>query len=156
MKNSPPRLLARAVKYYLQGRIHFDKNVVGEIKKEDDDYEVFRKVVLSAPEGRNIDPVANLRVTFNFRNLSTSINKKLSMIPIPFIVAQDGFRSKTWMIGRKTGGFQGLYEWDTVENAKQYWHSFPMKMMKKRSDLSSLNHEVYSLHNKCDQPNKAL
>ena len=156
MKNSPPILLARAVEYYLQGRIHFDKNVVGEIKKEDDDYEVFRKVVLNSPEGRHIDPEAISRVTFNFRNLSASTNKKLSLIPIPFIVAQEGFRSKTWMIGRKTGRFQGFYEWDTVENARQYWHSFPMKMMKKRSDLSSLKHEVYSSNNKGNQPNKAL
>lgn len=155
MKDYPPILLARAVKYFLQGRIHFDKTVVGEIKKEDDEYEVFRKVVLDAPKGKHIHPKAYFRVTFTFRNLSASTNKKLSMLPIPFIVAQDGFRSKTWMIGRKTGRFQGFYEWDTVENAKQYWHSFPIKMMKKRSELSSLNHEVYSLIDECDQPSKS-
>ena len=124
MKNSPPILLARAIKYILQGRIHFDKNVVGEIKKEDDDYEVFRKVLLDAPKGKQIDPEAYFRVTFNFRNLSASTNKRLSLIPIPFIVAQDGFRSKTWMIGRKTGRFQGFYEWDTVVTQSNIGNQF--------------------------------
>ena len=156
MEDSPQRLLARAIKYYLQSRLHFDRNVIGEIKKEDDDYVVFRKIVLNPPEGNIRMPGANFRVTFNFRNLSTSTNKKLSLLPIPFIVAQEGFRSKVWMIGKKTGQFQGLYEWETLENAKQYWHSFPMKMMKRRAVPSSLQYEVYSTNNKECQPNKSL
>ena len=156
MKSLPPSLLFRAFKYYFQGRLHFDKSVNGEIKKEDDDYEVFRKIVLDAPGGIELVPGAIFRVTFNFRNLSAAANKKLSLLPTPFIVAQNGFISKTWMIGRKTGRFQGFYEWDTIENANQYWNSFPMKMMKKRSVLSSLQYEVYPSNNKSDQPNKSL
>ena len=130
------------MKYLIQGRLHFDKDVVGQILSEDDDYEVFRKLVLDASEQETGNPEAIFRVTFNFRGLSTSTNKKLSLLPIPFIVAQKGFRSKTWMIGRKSGRFQGLYEWDTAEDAEDYWSSFPMKMMKRRAISSSLQHEI--------------
>ena len=137
--------LVKAIKFYLQGRLHFDRDVVGQIWKEDDEFEVFRKIVLDAPMKKTARPEAIFCVTFNFKSLSVSTNKKLSLLPIPFIVAQNGFRSKTWMLGRKTGRFQGLYEWDTVEDAEQYWHSFPMKMMKRRAVPSSLEHEVHAL-----------
>lgn len=142
MKDIPPIQLGRAIRYFLQGCLHFEKDVVGQILSEDDDYEVFRKIVLDAPERETRPPEAILRVTFQFRGLSSSQNKKLSLLPIPFIVAQHGFRSKTWMIGRKTGSFQGLYEWDTAKDAREYWNSFPMKMMKRRAVSSSLQHEI--------------
>jgi hypothetical protein len=143
MHNLPPAQLGRAIKYYLQGRINFDRKVVGQIRKDDhDDYEIFRKVILQAPEEVDKEPEATFRVTFNFKSLSASINKKLSLLPIPFIVAQNGFRSKTWMLGKKTGRFQGLYEWDTAEDARQYWHSFPMKMMKRRAISSTMKYEI--------------
>ena len=143
MHDLPPIQLGRAIKYYLQGRLHFDRDVIGQIRKEDDEYKVFRKIVLDARKQKHKRPGAIFRVTFNFKGLSESTNMKMSLLPIPFIVAQHGFRSKTWMLGRKTGRFQGFYEWDTVEDARQYWHSFPMKMMKRRAVSSSLQHEVY-------------
>ncbi len=144
MKDIPPVQLGRAIQYFLQGRLHLDKDVIGQVLHEDDDYEVFRKIVLDAPEHETGNPEAVFRVTFHFRGLSSSTNKKLSLLPLPFIVAQKGFRSKTWMIGRKTGTFQGLYEWDTAEDARAYWNSFPMKMMKRRAVPSSLRHEIHS------------
>ena len=143
MHDYPPIQLGRAIKYYFQGRLHFDKDVIGQLRKEDDEYEVFRKIVLDAQGNKGKQPEAIFRVTFNFKGLSETTNKKLSLLPIPFIVAQHGFRSKTWMLGRKTGRFQGFYEWDTIEDANQYWHSFPMKMMKRRAISSSLQYEVH-------------
>jgi len=38
-----------------------------------------------------------------------------------------------WTLGRGTGEFQGVYEWDTVASAENYWTSFPMKLMKRRT-----------------------
>jgi len=46
------------------------------------------------------------------------------------------------MMGRKTGAFQGLYEWDSIEAAKEYWSSFPLKLMKRRAVPETLNHEI--------------
>jgi len=143
MPDFPPIQLVRAIKYYLQGRLHYDKEAIGQVRKEDDEYEVFRKIELDAEKHTDKRPEAIFRVTFNFKGLSATTNMKLSLLPIPFIVAQHGFRSKTWMLGRNTGRFQGLYEWDTVEDARQYWHSFPMNMMKRRAIPSSLHHEVH-------------
>ena len=81
-------------------------------------------------------------VRFRFTSLSAEANKRLSLIPAPFIAAQPGFRSKDWMSGRDTGMFQGVYGWDTVEQAEAYWTSFPMRLMKRRAVLGSVVYEV--------------
>ncbi len=144
----PPILIARTFLFLLQGRIHYDKDLIGKIVHEDDEYEVFRKVILDPKRGQTKDPGAIFRVTFSFAKMSISTNKKLSLIPTPLIIGQPGFRSKTWMIGKKTERFQGFYEWDTSESAENYWNSFPMKLMKRRSAPGSLNHEIHSVDNK--------
>jgi hypothetical protein len=76
---------------------------------EDEDFEVFRKVVVKPSKDQPEKPGAILIVRFSFASLAAKTNRFLSLIPIPFIVAQQGFRSKTWMMGQKTGAFQGLY-----------------------------------------------
>jgi hypothetical protein len=75
------------------------------------------------------------------------------LIPIPFIVAQPGFRSKTWLLGRESGEFQGIYEWDTVASAENYWTSFPMKLMKKRAVPESLFYQIEEI--KFDKANSS-
>jgi hypothetical protein len=69
------------------------------------------------------------------------------LIPIPFILAQPGFRSKTWLLGQETGLFQGFYEWNTVRDAENYWTSFPMKLMKKRAVAGSLTYSISEVSN---------
>ena len=66
----------------------------------------------------------------------------MSLIPIPLISAQPGFRSKTWLLGEETGDFIGYYEFDTVEQAEAYWDSLPLRMMRGRAAAGSLSHEV--------------
>jgi hypothetical protein len=68
------------------------------------------------------------------------------LIPIPFIIAQPGFRSKTWLTGKDTATFQGLYEWDSVEDAEHYWNSFPLKLMKRRSIPDTLKFEIIEIN----------
>ena len=134
----PPFLLARATVLLLSGRINFPKNRLGEIIPGDEDFKIFRQMILAPTSDHPEHPGAIFRVYFHFARFSTNTNRILSLIPIPFIVAQPGFRSKTWLIGQKTGISQGLYEWDTVEDAENYWDSFPMKLMKKRALPGSL------------------
>jgi hypothetical protein len=57
---------------------------------------------------------------------------------MPFIAAQSGFRSKTWMTGVMSGCFRGWYEWDSVADAEQYCDSFPMRLMKRRAVADTL------------------
>ena len=145
MKNSqiPPILLARATGLGLRGRVHFLKDCIGELQHgKDEDYEVFRKVILDPSKDQPEKPGAIFIVRFRFARFAAKTNRFLSLIPIPFIMAQQGFRSKTWMMGQKTGTFQGLYEWDSIEDAEKYWTSFPMKLMKKRAIPETLNHEI--------------
>ena len=139
----PPILLARATGLILWGRVHFLKDCIGDVQHvEGEDYEVFRKVILDPSEDQPEKPGAIFIVRFRFSRFSARTNRFLSLIPIPFIVAQPGFRSKTWMMSDKTGTFQGLYEWNSMEDAEKYWVSFPMKLMKRRAIPETLNHEI--------------
>ncbi len=147
----PPFLLARASGLLLSGRVHFPKNRLGEIVHEDEEFKIFRQVVLDPTGDQPESPGAIFKVCFHFARFSANTNKTLSLIPIPFIIAQPGFRSKTWLIGQETGLFQGLYEWDTVKDAENYWTSFPTNLMKKRAVPSSLTYrlsEISSLDNR--------
>lgn len=137
-----PLLLARATGLFLSGRIHFAGNRLGKIVHEQENFKVFRRVDLDPSGDQPESPGAIFKVCFHFARFSADTNRILSLIPIPFIVAQPGFRSKTWLIGQESGIFQGLYEWDTVKDAKNYWTSFPMNLMKKRAVPSSLTYSI--------------
>jgi hypothetical protein len=127
----------------LHGRIHFVNNCIGDVHQgADEEFVVFRKMVLDPTEGQPAESGALFMVRFRFTRFSAKANKRLSLIPAPFIAAQQGFRSKTWMMGRDTGMFQGVYEWDSVEDAEAYWTSFPMRMMKRRAVAGSVTHEI--------------
>ena len=137
-----PVLFARATRYRLRGRVHFDKASVGNIVPGgNEDFVVFRKLILDPLAGQP-DPGALFTVRFQFSRLSPSSNKRLSLLPAPFIAAQPGFRSKSWMLGQETGMFQGVYEWQTVADAEAYWTSFPMRLMKRRAVAETLWYEI--------------
>jgi len=126
----------------MQRRIHFPKDRLGEIVDEGEDFEIFRHMTLDPNKDQPEKPGAIFKVRFQFASMSPEMNIRTSLIPIPFIVAQPGFRSKMWMLGQETGEFQGIYEWDTVTSAENYWTSFPMKLMKRRAVLESLSYEI--------------
>jgi hypothetical protein len=127
----------------LLGRVHFPKDCIGDVHREsDDEYVVFRKLVLDPTPEQPGQPGALFKVRFRFAKLSAAANKRLSLIPAPFIAAQPGFRSKTWMLGRKTGMFQGVYEWDSLAQAEAYTDSLPLHLMKKRAAPGSISFEV--------------
>lgn len=139
----PLVLLVRATGFRLCGRVCFPRDDVGAIEPGDEeDFVVFRKVVLDPAGDQPSKPGAIFRVRFQFARFSDRTNRFLSLIPLPFIVAQPGFRSKTWMQGIRSGAFQGVYEWDSVEDAEQYWDSFPMRLMRKRAAPGTLARDI--------------
>jgi hypothetical protein len=140
-------LLAKAISLYFKGYIHFPQDLKGTIIKESEDFIVFRKVILNHKNDSPDHPGAILKIFFRFKSYSFRINRILSLIPIPLIVAQQGFRSKTWMTGKETGTFHGLYEWDNIENAKQYLDSLPLNLMKKRAVPETLRYEIIDIRN---------
>lgn len=54
-----------------------------------------------------------------------------------------GFRSKLWLVNDDTEEFGGIYQFDTVENARQYQRSFAMQFSKWRSKPGYFATEVY-------------
>jgi hypothetical protein len=143
IRNAPPLLLVRATILRLRGRVRFVKDRIGAMEEGDDEnFRVFRKVLLTPAKGQPARPGAIFTVQFRFARFGDRTNRLLSLIPIPFIVAQPGFRSKTWMSGQKSGAFRGVYEWDSIKDAEMYWVSFPMELMKKRAISESLRYDI--------------
>jgi len=131
----PPVLLVRAARLRLSGRVHFPRDRVGDVvRRPGEDYEIFRKMTVDG-DG---PPGAAFEVGFRFARFPDRVNRWLSRIPMPLIAAQPGFRSKTWMSGRESGAFLGVYEWDTVEDAERYWDSLPMRLMRRRAAPGTL------------------
>jgi len=83
----------------ISGRVHFPKENLGKalVMENGQKFTVFRTLTVS---GKN--PVAKglavFIVRFKFSGLSPQVNKRLSMIPAPFLMGMKGFREKNWMI----------------------------------------------------------
>jgi hypothetical protein len=141
----PPVLLARATWLRLRGRVHFPRDPIGTVLTGDqEDYQIFRKMVVDPVIAQPAQPGARFEVSFQFARFSPTTNRRLSRIPMPLIAAQPGFRSKTWMLGQESGAFKGVYEWDTVDAAEDYWTSFPMRLMKRRAVPETLTREIHA------------
>ena len=130
----PPILFARAISLFFKGNVTFPKDLNGStLKEEKEDFLIFRKVVISRKDNQSPNQGVILKVFFHFKRFSFKVNRILSIIPIPLIIAQPGFKSKTWLTGKETGTFYGFYKWDNIENAKHYLDSLPLKLMKRRA-----------------------
>ena len=144
LQPGPFSSIVRAIYLLMQRRIHFPKDRLGNIIDQGEEFEIFRQMTLDPDKDQPETPGAIFKVRFRFASMSPEMNKRSSLIPIPFILAQPGFRSKMWALGRDSGEFQGIYEWDTVASAENYWTSFPMKLMKRRAVPESLSYEIES------------
>jgi len=64
---SPPLLLARATSLRLSGRVHFPRDCIGTLEHcEDEDFEIFRRVLLDPAEDQPERPGALFAVRFSF------------------------------------------------------------------------------------------
>ena len=143
MSQNPLILLFRALKLWLSFRIHFQRELTGvTLEHSGETFVAFRKMVVDPRKPQPETPGAIFQVRFSFKSLSLKANRRLSLIPIPMIAAQPGFRSKTWLLGQESGDFIGYYEFDTVETAERYWDSLPLRMMRKRAAEDSLTHKI--------------
>lgn len=62
---------------------------------------------------------------------------------MPFCMGFPGFRTKLWMMDEKTGDSQGIYEWDTAEDAENYAHSTALAFMTNRSLPGSVSYRIF-------------
>lgn len=142
-EQNPLRLILRALGLWVHGKVHFRGGLESiRLEYHGETFAAFRKVDVDPAAEQPARPGAIFQVRFRFKNLSTAANRRLSLVPIPLIVAQPGFRSKTWLLGRQSGDFIGLYEFDTVEEAEAYRDSLPLRMMRRRAAEGSLSHKI--------------
>jgi hypothetical protein len=143
MSQNPLLLLFRAVRLRLGGRAHLVRDLEGlRLDDRGEVFTAFRKLVVDPTPEQPARPAAIFQVRFAFKNLSAKANRRLSLIPVPLISAQPGFRSKTWFLGEQSGDFIGYYEFDSVGQAEAYWDSLPLQMMRRRAAPGSLTHEI--------------
>jgi len=124
------------------GRVHFSKEYAEKILLMEDGkkFQVIRDLKVD-PKQKSDKPVAVFKVRFKFSGLPLAVNKRLSIIPAPFLMAKPGFRQKIWTVS-EDGYFQGIYQWASKEFAEAYPKSFIYKMMTKRSAEGTLSYEV--------------
>jgi hypothetical protein len=124
------------------GRVHFSKAYAGKtlLMEDGKKFQVIRDLKVN-PKQSPEKPVAVFKVRFKFSGLPLAVNKRLSMIPAPFLMAKSGFREKIWTVS-EDGYFQGIYQWATEKFTEAYPQSFIFKVMTKRSAEGTLFYEV--------------
>jgi len=148
--HNPISLVLRALGLLLEGKLLFRRHLAREWLDDGGElFRAFRRVEVEPSASRSSTPGAIFQVRFRFKNLSSEVNQWLSLIPIPLIVAQPGFRSKTWLLGERSGEFVGHYEFDSLEQAEAYWDSLPMRIMRKRA-APGLRHSALEAPGRCD------
>lgn len=125
------------------GRVHFPEEHIGRnlIMEDGKKFVVFRRLNIGerTDTGKNF---AVFKVRFQFKSLGSSLNKRLSMIPAPFLIGMTGFREKYWTIDEKSGFFQGIYQWESKEFAEKYPSSFIFRLMANRAAEGTLSYEI--------------
>ena len=127
----------------LRGSVHFPSQYIGDVLTMEDGqkFTVFRRLIVDG-KGNNPENLAVFKVKFKFKNFSIGLNKRLSVIPAPFLMGMKGFREKDWTINENTNQFQGIYQWSTRERAEQYPGTFIFKQMTKRAVKGTVSYEI--------------
>jgi hypothetical protein len=124
------------------GRVRFSKEYSRKILLMEDGkkVQVIRHLKVY-PKKKLEGSAAVFKVRFKFSGLPLFVNKRLSLFPVPFLIAKTGFCEKVWTMNEE-GYFQGIYQWESKHYAEEYPESFIFKMMTKRSAAGTLSYEV--------------
>ncbi len=126
---------------FISGKVIFDRSVVNKkILMEDREFTIFRRVKIKAKT--SCEPEAFFLVRFKPLDMTPEENIRFSKLPMMIFMGFRGFRSKYWAVDFETGLCQGLYEWQTVQDAKNYAASIAMRFMTKRSDPKSVEYKI--------------
>ncbi len=144
-KLGPFYSLWRAIGYFATGRLRFCGERVGDqfLGEKGQRFRVFRYVICKPSSRQPQKPGAVFIPHFHVANMSVKANILFSLISMWFVMGLPGFRSKCWMVDEATGDFSGYYEWDTLEDARNYQHSFAGRFMTDRSIPGSVRFNIY-------------
>jgi hypothetical protein len=128
----------------MAGRLHSPKDKIGKtfVNADGGEFVIFKQTTLDPVSGQNARPEAVFRVQFQVRKIISWRDRFIISIKSPMFVAQPGFRSKLWMVDKKNKTYQGVYEWDTLADARAYGHSYSMKFMTQMAVPGGISHEI--------------
>ena len=126
----------------LSRTVHFSRENIDRVLLADDgkEFKIIRDLSVDPGRHQDISPAVFV-VRFKFSGLPLAVNKHLSMIPVPFLVAMPEFRWKIWAVSDDRY-FQGVYQWASKESAESYPQSFIFKMMTKRAKMETVSYEI--------------
>jgi hypothetical protein len=130
--------------YKMAGRLHTPKDQIGKIftNASGEEFVVFKQTILDPLPGHNTKPEAIFRVQFKVRRIIPWRDRFIISIKSPLFVAPSGFRSKLWMVDKKNNTYQGVYEWNTIADARAYGHSASMDFMTRVATPGGISYEV--------------
>lgn len=134
--------LMRTFFLLLSRRVEFVPRSKGRMLEMEDGkaFEVFRHVKIRTPRGAG-SPGAAFVVRF-MPHMSTEKNVRFSLLPMLILIGFKGFREKYWAVDRRTGLCQGLYQWQSLEDAENYARSIAMRFMTGRSVPGTVHFEI--------------
>ncbi|UCG39348.1 MAG: hypothetical protein JSV00_03720 [bacterium] len=140
----PPVAVAVSAWRLLRGRLSFPREKVGTILAMEDGevHAVFREMRVAPARSAPRDSMAVLRVRFRFASFSPAANRLLSLIPIPVIAGMPGLRRQIWTFSRESGYSQGIYQFESADQAGRYRRSPVMRILQRRSVPGSTFHEL--------------
>jgi hypothetical protein len=129
------------LRLFITGKVRFIEQDVGKTIIMDDgqDFTVFRRVVIKGNVNKRPGGLFIVRFT---PKMDIQKNIKLSRLMLMIFMGFKGFRSKYWCVNEKSGMCQGVYEWDTLEDAERYSKSIAITNMTQRSVPGSVTFKV--------------
>lgn len=127
----------KTIAMFIFNKFEFDKSLINRTIRMDDGsvFTIFRRVHVRTKSHNQ--PETYFLVRFRPTQMSIEENIDFSKKTMMVFMGFSGFRSKYWSVDHNTGICQGLYEWQTVEDAVNYSKSVAMKFMAERSDPES-------------------
>ena len=135
----------KTIWYALSGRIHFPKNRVGEVLTMEDGgkFVIYRQAIVSPGKNQPEKPGAIFRIRIHLlEKVSFKQDRIGSLFAIPLFVGLPGFRSKLWTTDEVNRIAQGIYEWDTIQDAENYINALALKIMAKQATPGSVSREI--------------
>jgi hypothetical protein len=131
-------------RYMASGRLHSPRDMIGQVFRNADGrtYVIFRQTVLDPAPGQARRPGAMFRVQFRVAKIVPPRDRLVIALKSPIFVALPGFRSKLWMVDEEHCTYQGVYEWDRLQDAEAYVHSASMDFMTRVAVPGGISYEI--------------
>ncbi len=128
MKYFPIIVAIKSLFLLITARVFFNKKSKRtKIFVNNQEYTIFRHAILKKAQ----EPKGIFCVWFSTK-MSPAKTKIFSIFTMIGFMGFPGWISKRWLL-TENGDFGGIYEFDTLENAKKYQNSYAMKFSKWRS-----------------------